>query len=145
MPLQSLLVYELARLFAFLSLTIFERTTRLAECQFLTTNHPASNVGDDKCNGAGVCKGRNMCANVKIKCSAKDTCHTVGTCFSGTGRCTNPRKKAGTKCDDKNKNTGVSAYRHFFTFACLFVSLFWSKIDLGLYAITQRDYAVSQW
>merc|ERR1711934_733290 len=53
-------------------------------------------TGDDKCNGAGICKGRNLCANKKIKCAAKDSCHVAGTCFSGTGRCTNPVKKAGT-------------------------------------------------
>ena len=95
-------------------LLTFEDT--LADSQsHLINKHPTSNVGDDKCNGAGICKGRNLCANKKIKCAAKDSCHVAGTCFSGTGRCTNPVKKAGTKCDDNNKNTGVSANRHFFT------------------------------
>merc|ERR1719331_624750 len=58
---------------------------------------------DDQCDGNGVCKGIDKCANVG--CQAKNTCYTKGVCNKFTGKCSNPRKKAGASCDDKDYKT----------------------------------------
>jgi hypothetical protein len=62
----------------------------------------AKTVGD-ACNGEGVCKGIDKCANVG--CQAKDDCHLKGKCNINTGKCSDPRKKAGASCNDKDYKT----------------------------------------
>ena len=60
---------------------------------------------EDQCDGKGLCKGIDKCANVG--CEALSTCHIKGVCDKNTGKCSNPRKKAGTPCDDKDYKTGL--------------------------------------
>merc|ERR1719476_538503 len=86
-------------------------TSRLAFAQIhlrpisLKCDDKNPKTGDDKCNGAGICKGRDMCKGSTKKCVAIGPCHHAGICQSGTGLCSNPKKQAGTACDDGNKNT----------------------------------------
>merc|ERR1712037_583967 len=61
---------------------------------------------DDQCDGNGVCKCIDKCANVG--CQAKNTCYTKGVCNKFTGKCSNPRKKAGASCDDKGVCKGIN-------------------------------------
>jgi hypothetical protein len=53
----------------------------------------------DTCQ-AGVCTGGNA-----VTCQALGQCYDVGTCDSGTGQCSHPKKADGTPCDDGNPAT----------------------------------------
>eukprot|EP01059_Diplonema_ambulator_P033327 TRINITY_DN6904_c0_g3_i1.p1 TRINITY_DN6904_c0_g3~~TRINITY_DN6904_c0_g3_i1.p1 ORF type:complete len:2380 (+),score=806.85 TRINITY_DN6904_c0_g3_i1:47-7186(+) len=58
---------------------------------------------NDACTSDGRCVGVELCANVN--CTQMDDCHTVGVCDPMTGKCSNPTKADGAKCDDMNSNT----------------------------------------
>ena len=92
---------------ACVSMSFVVRAGEQTDALFQLFGWPLSHLGDDKCNGAGVCKGRDLCSGKNIKCVAKSQCHTAGVCQSGTGLCSQIPKPTGTKCNDQNKNTSV--------------------------------------
>merc|ERR1712087_194031 len=70
------------------------------------------NTANDKCVALSKtkmeCRGtpfKDECKG-KPKCKSKGMCYKAGKCFPGTGKCSNPAKKHGTPCDDKNPLTG---------------------------------------
>jgi MYXO-CTERM domain-containing protein len=67
------------------------------------------------CNDNDACTQTDGCVNGTCTgsspktCPASDQCHGAGTCDSGTGICSNPRRTDGAACDDGNPCTTLDA------------------------------------
>lgn len=57
------------------------------------------------CTKADTCQAGSCSAGTAVVCAASDQCHDAGTCDTGTGACSDPKKADGESCNDANKCT----------------------------------------
>jgi MYXO-CTERM domain-containing protein len=61
------------------------------------------------CTQTDTCQSGSCVGSNPTTCPASDQCHVAGTCDTGTGICSNPRKTDGASCDDGNPCTTLDA------------------------------------
>jgi len=57
------------------------------------------------CTQTDTCQSGSCTGTSPVVCAASDQCHVAGTCDPAKGSCSNPTKKDGTACNDKNACT----------------------------------------